>query len=441
MHSRNSLRRLTAALPLALLLGGPLQAAENPEQQSDEAPKAQLPLEELRAFTQIFDHIRKSYVEEVDDRTLLQNAINGLLNNLDPHSTYLDQDAFSQLQKSSNGEEFSGIGIEVDMEDSAVRVVAPIDDSPATKAGILAGDRIVKIDDKVVKGLSQDEAIGLMRGPRGSSVELTILRKGASGPLTLEIVRDTIKSLSVRSRILEPGYGYIRISQFQVETGEQFRNSLLKLMGSEDPFKGLVLDLRNNPGGVLPAAIEVADTLLDGGMVTYTKGRLPSSNTEYEAGSDDITGNTPVVVLIDGGSASASEIVAGALQDHRRAIVVGTRSFGKGSVQSVVQISETEGLKLTTARYFTPSGRSIQAKGIQPDIIIKRADLVPLKGQDYVISESSLNGHLSNPDKDSDQSAEKEITADIMDNQLAEGLNVLKGVYILSRKEATFDRL
>ncbi|MDM3872075.1 S41 family peptidase [Porticoccus sp. W117] len=432
MHCNRRLRQLAIALPLTLLLGSPLNAAES-EQES--APKAQLPLEELRAFTQIFDHIRKSYVEEVDDRTLLQNAINGLLGNLDPHSTYLNEEAFAQLQKSSNGEEFSGIGIEVDMEDNAVLVVAPIDDSPATKAGIRAGDRIIKIGDKLVKGLNQDEAIALMRGPRGTQIMLTIVRKGSARPLTLELTRDTIKSLSVRSRILEPGYGYIRIAQFQVETGEQFRNSLLKLMGSETPFKGLILDLRNNPGGVLPAAVEVADTLLDGGMVTYTKGRLPSSNTEYEASSDDITGNIPVVVLIDGGSASASEIVAGALQDHRRAIVVGTRSFGKGSVQSVVQISETEGVKLTTARYFTPSGRSIQATGIQPDIVIKRADIVPVEGSDYVVSESSLRGHLSNPGKDSAQSDDKDSAEDIMDNQLVEGLNVLKGVYILSRKD------
>ncbi|MGS2722804.1 S41 family peptidase [Porticoccus sp. GXU_MW_L64] len=430
MHCIRHFRQL--ALPLALLLGGSLNAAES---QPEPAPKAQLPLEELRAFTQIFDHIRKSYVEEVDDRILLQNAINGLLGNLDPHSTYLDEDAFTQLQKSSNGEEFSGIGIEVDMEDNAVLVVAPIDDSPATKAGIRAGDRIIKIGDKLVKGLNQDEAIALMRGPSGTPVSLTIVRKGQGRPITLEVIRDTIKSLSVRSRILEPGYGYIRIAQFQVETGEQFRNSLLKLMGSESPFKGLILDLRNNPGGVLPAAVEVADTLLDGGMVTYTKGRLPSSNTEYEAGSDDITGNIPVVVLIDGGSASASEIVAGALQDHRRAIVVGTRSFGKGSVQSVVQISETEGVKLTTARYFTPSGRSIQATGIQPDIVIKRADIVPVEGADYVVSESSLRGHLSNPGKDSPQGDDKPLSEDIMDNQLIEGLNVLKGVYILSRKD------
>ncbi|MCV6605321.1 MAG: S41 family peptidase, partial [Porticoccaceae bacterium] len=426
MHCKRRFRQLAIALPLALSLGTPLNAAESQPQAPESSPRAQLPLEELRAFTQIFDHIRKSYVEEVDDRTLLQNAINGLLGNLDPHSTYLNEEAFAQLQKSSNGEEFSGIGIEVDMEDNAVLVVAPIDDSPAIKAGIRAGDRIIKIGDKLVKGLNQDEAINLMRGPQGTQVMLTIVRKGAARPLTLELTRDTIKSLSVRSRVLEPGYGYIRISQFQVETGEQFRNSLLKLMGSQEPFKGFILDLRNNPGGVLPAAVEVADTLLDGGMVTYTKGRLPSSNTEYEASSDDITGNIPVVVLIDGGSASASEIVAGALQDHRRAIVVGTRSFGKGSVQSVVQISETEGVKLTTARYFTPNGRSIQARGIQPDITIKRADIVPHAGDDYVVSESSLRGHLSNPGQDSSKSDEKEVSDDIMDNQLVEGLNVLK---------------
>ena len=421
------IRRVVFGLPLVLTLNASSMAAETPPT----APVGSLPLEELRAFTQIFDHIRKSYVEEIDDRTLLQNAINGLLDNLDPHSTYLDKDAFADLQKHSTGEEFSGIGIEVDMEENAVRVVAPIDDSPATKAGILAGDRIIKIDENLVQGLTQDEAIKLMRGPQGSAVSLTIVRKGNAQPLTIELVRSNIKSLSVRNRVLEPGYGYIRISQFQVDTGEQFRNSLLQLMGSEQPLKGLILDLRSNPGGVLPAAVDVAGTLLDGGIVTYTKGRLPSANTEYDAGSEDISGNIPVVVLIDGGSASASEIVAGALQDHRRAIIVGTRSFGKGSVQSVVQISATEGLKLTTARYFTPNGRSIQAKGIEPDILIRRADVTVIDQPDYV-SESSLNGHLSNPSQGSDIATE---TVELIgDNQLSEGLNVLKGVYILSQK-------
>ena len=311
------IRRLI--LSLALTLGFPLSAAETPPRQHP----GQLPLDELRAFTQIFGHIRKAYVEEIDDRELLQNAINGLLDGLDPHSTYLDKEDFALLQENSRGE-FGGIGIEVDMEDSAVLVVAPIDDSPATRAGILAGDRIVKIDEKLVRGLSQHEAIELMRGPRGSAVSLTIVRQGSDRPLTLELTRDTIKSPSVRNRILEPGYGYIRISQFQVETGAQFRNNLLQLMGSQDPLKGIVLDLRDNPGGVLPAAIDVADTLLDGGMITYTKGRLPSSNTGYEATPDDITNDVPIVVLINSGSASASEIVAGALQDHRRAILVGT---------------------------------------------------------------------------------------------------------------------
>lgn len=424
-----------AFLPLAFAIGA-YAANEAPaadENSTSATNEARLPLDELRTFTQVFEQIRKTYVEEVDDKTLLENAISGLLQGLDPHSIYLDQEDFSTLQEHTRGE-FGGIGIEVGMEQGAVLVIAPIDDTPAKAAGIEAGDLIIKIDDQLVRGLSQHDAINLMRGPKGSKVSLTILREGLDKPLELELSRDIIKTRSVRSRVLEPGFGYIRISQFQLETGSQFRTALQELLDEKEPLKGLILDLRNNPGGLLPAAIEVTDALLDGGRVTYTEGRLASANTDYNATPGDLTDNIPVVVIIDGGSASASEIVAGALQDHQRAVVLGTQSFGKGSVQTVMPISEDRGIKLTTARYFTPSGRSIQAEGIEPDIVVERAEIKPLEKRRYV-KESNLAGHLSNGshEKDLEEASEATIIAQ-SDNQLFEGLNVLKGAYILTRK-------
>ncbi len=401
----------------------------------DKLPESRLPLEELRLFTQVFDHIRKAYVEDVDDKTMLENAISGLLEGLDPHSVYLNEETFRSLQESTRGE-FGGIGVEVAMENGIVKVIAPIDGSPAKEAGIMSGDLILKINDQVVKGLSQAEAVELMRGPRGSMVSLLIVRSGLDEPLELELARDIIKTRSVRSMVLEPGYGYIRISQFQIDTGSQFRSEVIRMMGSQKPLKGLILDLRNNPGGLLPAAIDVADTMLDGGLVTYTEGRLPNSNTQYEATAGDLIENVPVVVMIDGGSASASEIVAGALQDRKRAVVLGTQSFGKGSVQTVLPISEDRGIKLTTARYFTPAGRSIQADGVHPDIVVKRAEIKVIEGTRY-IKEANLGGHLSSgqpaPKRVSSVRAKLDLTTD---NQLFEGLNVLKGAYILTKRES-----
>ncbi|WIO73961.1 S41 family peptidase [Porticoccaceae bacterium LTM1] len=424
-----------SALPIALLLNASVLQANEP---APEVPdNARLPLEELRLFTQVFEQIRQTYVEPIDDKTLLEHAIAGLLTGLDPHSVYLDEQAFANLQENTNGE-FSGIGIEVDMEDDQVLVIAPIDNSPAKKAGIKAGDRIIKIDEHLVKGMTQAQAIERMRGPIGSMVSLTILRSGETAPLEIKLARGTIKTNSVSSRVLEPGYGYIRISQFQLDTGTQFRNNLISLMHTEKPLKGLLLDLRNNPGGLLPAAIDVADTLLDGGIVTYTKGRLSSSNHEYAASPGDITSNIPIVVIINGGSASASEIVAGALQDHQRAVILGTQSFGKGSVQTVMPISETQAIKLTTARYFTPAGRSIQAQGIKPDILVERAQITAVEPS-FGIREENLIGHLENGDPSSANTPSKlDFSAD---NQLFEGLNVLKGAHILSRKETKADQI
>jgi len=403
-----------------------------PEQQSK--PITKLPLEDLRTFTMVFDHIRRSYVEEVSDSTLLENAITGLLSQLDPHSVYLNEEDFADLQENTRGS-FGGIGIEVSMTDNAVKIISPIDDTPADRAGIEPGDLIIKIDETLVKGLSQSEAIDLMRGPKGSEVVLTIIRESLNKPLLIDITRDLIQIKSVRSKILEPGYVYIRIAQFQTETSEQFRDEIQSIKDLSGNLKGVILDLRRNPGGLLPAAIEVSDSLLNSGLITYTEGRLPSSMSRYEATSGDMLEGISIVVILDSGSASASEIVAGALQDNKRAIVVGTQSFGKGSVQTVMPISEIRAIKLTTARYFTPSGRSIQAEGITPDIEIKRAEII-ISESGLGIKEADLNGHLDNTNKESSPQKTTDNknlnTLILQDNQLFEALNILKGAYLLS---------
>ena len=355
--------RLLAPLAAAAYLALPAQAALEEQ--------GQLPLDELRTFADVYNQIRAGYVEDIDDSTLLEYAIQGMLMGLDPHSVYLTKDAFEGLQEVTSGE-FSGLGLEVGMEDGYVKIIAPIDGSPAARAGLQSGDVILKLGSAPVKGMSLNEAIDKMRGPVGSEIQLTVGRPGESQPFEVTLTRDVIKVASVRQRWLEPGYGYIRIAQFQSATGKDVTGALNKLM-KEQPLKGLVLDLRNNPGGVLRSSVDVASLFMDGGRVVYTEGRLPNSDMEFEAEPDDATAGTPLVVLINSGSASASEIVAGALQDHGRAVIMGTRSFGKGSVQTVLPISESRAVKLTTALYFTPKGRSIQAEGIEPEIEGERA--------------------------------------------------------------------
>ncbi len=397
---------------------------------ADEETDSRLPLDELRLFVQVFDQIRQAYVEEVDDETLLENAIKGLLGGLDPHSAYLDKESFGDLQEHTTGE-FGGLGIEVGLEGGFVRVIAPIDDTPAQKAGIQAGDLIIKLDDQSVQGMSLQEAIELMRGPKGTSLTLTIVREGVEGPFRVDIVRDLIRVKSVRSRELEPGFGYVRIAQFQTDTAKQFEKELKDLLASEKPLKGVIIDLRNNPGGILPASIEVVDALVDDGLIVYTEGRIPSANTRQNATPGDLLQGLPVVVLINEGSASASEIVAGALQDHGRAIILGTQSFGKGSVQTVLPIGDGRAVKLTTARYFTPSGRSIQAEGIVPDILVERAEIKFLaKGETF--KEENLAGHLENKKDKATKSTSGESSQYLNDNQLYEALNLLKGIAILS---------
>lgn len=401
---------------------------------TDNARDGELPLEDLRLFAQVFDQIRHAYVDEVDDSTLLTQAIAGMLQGLDAHSAYLVEDAYTSLQESTSGT-FGGIGIEVGLEDGFIKVITPIDDTPAQRAGIQAGDLIIKIDDQMVKGLTLQEAVARMRGPGGSEIRLSILREGSGTPLELTLLRDTIRVSSVRSQTLEPGFGYVRIAQFQEGTARQFRSAIKELAKhNEGGLKGLVLDLRNNPGGLLQGSIDVSNALLNDGLIVSTRGRITGSNSNAYASSGDVLNGLPLVVLINGGSASAAEIVAGALQDHRRALIVGTRSFGKGSVQTVLPLDETRAIKLTTARYYTPSGRSIQVDGIQPDIVVERASIQPL-GDANAISEASLQRHLDH-ENGSESRARAAESVPIEDNQLFEALNILKGLTILSEPPA-----
>jgi len=406
-------------------------ADETPEKEAVKPVKqlpnnARLPLEELRNFTQVFDQVRQAYVEEVDDEKLLEMSIIGLLNNLDPHSVYLDKNAFNSLQEHTSGE-FGGLGIEVGMEGAFIKVISPIDDTPAQRAGIKAGDLIIKLDEHAVQSMSLGEAIEIMRGPKGSTLTLTIVRDQVDSPFEIKVVRDIIKIRSVRSKVLEPGIGYVRIAQFQENTGQQFRNALGKLSAKANNLKGVVLDLRNNPGGLLHASIDVSDALLDGGLVVYTEGRIPSANSSFHAKAGDLLKGLPVIVLINEGSASAAEIVAGALQDHHRAVILGTDSFGKGSVQTVIPLGEDRGIKLTTARYFTPNKRSIQAEGIKPDIVVAPAEIKLLKTRDN-IKEANLSGHLSNK---ANKKAKQNSNRIMEDNQLYEAVNLLKGLNLL----------
>jgi len=423
-------RFFLAASFAACVVFSPLQAAAVEE----EAGK--LPLEELRTFADVFNQIRIGYVEEIDDSTLLEYAVQGMLMGLDPHSVYLTSEAFEKLQDSTTGE-FSGLGLEVGMEDGYVKIISPIDGSPAAEAGLQSGDVILKLNQTPVQGMSLSEAIDLMRGPKGSEIELSIGRPGESQPFDVTIIRDTIKIASVRERILEPGYGYIRVAQFQTRTGEDVAKSLAKLKEKAE-LKGLVLDLRNNPGGILRASVDVSGLFLDGGTVVYTEGRLANSEMHYNATEGDSSEGIPVVILINGGSASASEIVAGALQDHGRAVIMGTESFGKGSVQTILPLSDSRAVKLTTALYFTPNGRSIQAQGIEPDILVERAKVTTLENNRR-ISESDLTGHLdngngeSNGDKPADaREAAKKLQS--RDNQLYEALTLLKGLNVLGMR-------
>jgi carboxyl-terminal processing protease len=429
-----------------------------------------LPVEELRAFSEVFGRIKSDYVEPVTDKKLITEAINGMLNGLDPHSAYLDADAFKELQVGTQGE-FGGLGIEVGMEDGLVKVISPIEDSPAYQAGIKSGDLIVKLDETLVKGLSLNDAVKRMRGKPGSKIVLTIIRKDQPKPLTITLVRAIIKVQSVKPKLVDPGYGFIRITQFQEHTGENLATALENLIKqNKEPLKGLVLDLRNDPGGLLSGAVGVSAAFLaKDALVVYTEGRtedakmrLTASPENYLRGNGktdylkNLPGsikNVPLVVLVNGGSASASEIVAGALQDHKRAVIMGTQTFGKGSVQTVLPLGNNTAIKLTTARYFTPGGRSIQAKGIVPDILVEDPANA---GQDntFRLREADLDKHLSNgkspeekpesvgknaPPPPASSKGDPAKTAPTEfgtknDYQLNQALNLLKGMQILQGK-------
>lgn len=435
------LKALVVALCLSGLSGSPGLAAA----QESEAPAAEaLPVDEIRTFAEVFTKVKKDYVEELGDADLLESAIKGLLEGLDPHSSYLDEEAYLALQEGTTGQ-FGGLGIEVGMEDGFIKVISPIDDTPAQQAGIQAGDLIIRLDETPVKGLSLSEAVNRMRGEPGTDITLTIVREGEEKPLKIAITRDLIKVRSVRSRTLAPGFGYLRISHFQIHTAEDARVALQKLKEDNDnELQGLVIDLRNNPGGTLSGAVGVSDLFLNKGLIVYTKGRIEDSNLSFHAKPADMLNGAPIVALVNAGSASASEIVAGALQDHQRGVVMGQRTFGKGSVQSVLTISNNAALKLTTALYYTPSGRSIQAEGIEPDIVIDRVKIEAIGGEADIITEENLNQHLKGEENDEqdeelDEAAVKARETQTMlekDYALRQALNVLKGLKILSASVA-----
>ncbi|MFZ3024293.1 S41 family peptidase [Pseudomonas sp.] len=435
-------RPTSLALALALLIGSPALLASEKTVEKVAAPapisddKAPLPLEELRTFAEVMDRIKAAYVEPVDDKTLLENAIKGMLSNLDPHSAYLEPEAYAELQESTSGE-FGGLGVEVGIEDGFIKIISPIDDTPASQAGIQPGDLIIKIDGQPTKGLSMTEAVDKMRGKAGSKIFLTLVREGGQ-PFDVELIRAVIKVKSVKSQLLEDHYGYLRISQFQVNSGEEVGKALAALKKQNDgkKLRGIVLDLRNNPGGVLQAAVEVTDHFLKKGLIVYTKGRIANSELRFSADPADASEGVPLVVLINGGSASASEIVAGALQDHKRGVLMGTDSFGKGSVQTVLPLNNDRALKITTALYFTPNGRSIQAQGIVPDIEVSRAK-VTREQDDENFKEADLAGHLGNgnggadkPSNGKGKAAAQSPRPQDDDFQLSQALNLLKGLSV-----------
>jgi carboxyl-terminal processing protease len=434
--------RLGMGLVLGIILGVTLSLGHGVF--AERQQKTAVPLEELRTFTDVYARIKKDYVVEVEDKALLENAIRGMVSGLDPHSAYLNEEEFKELQIGTTGE-FGGLGIEVGMEDGFVKVIAPIDDTPAQRAGVESGDLIIRLDDKPVKGMTLNEAVKVMRGKKGTQITLTIVRAGEDKPLKITVTRDVIRVKSVKKRILEPGFAYVRVTNFQSKTTRNLIDAIDELKDKNGGrLKGLVLDLRNNPGGVLTGAVGVSDAFLDKGLIVYTEGRVKDSVLRYSATKGDVLDGAPMVALINGGSASASEIVAGALQDHNRAIIMGTKSFGKGSVQTILPLKEKSALKLTTARYYTPSGNSIQAEGIEPDIVLKNLKLAatedsqfkPLKEADLTRHLENGNGHGNDESQDGKQGpgdSKEGLAAE--DYQLSEALNLLKGIALMSARD------
>ncbi len=415
-----------------------VQGRESAKQQAEQADSP-LPISELRTFTEVFSRIKSDYVVPVDDKKLLQDAVQGMLAGLDPHSSYLDPEGFKDIRVGTEGE-FGGLGIEVTMEDGFVKVVSPIEDTPAAKAGIKTGDLIIRLDEKAVKGMSLNDAVKLMRGKPGSDITLTVVREGSPKPLKFTLTRSIIKVQSVKTRMLEDGFGYARVAQFQANTGDSLKDALTKLkLQNKGDLKGLVLDLRNNPGGVLNSAVSVSDAFLTKGLIVYTEGRVPDAQLKFNATPADVLNGAPLVVLVNGGSASASEIVAGALQDQKRAIIMGTKTFGKGSVQTIIPMSSGAALKITTARYYTPNGRSIQALGIVPDITTEEAKVTKRdKDSDDMLKEADLAGHLEHKDAVVPKKPQKGVKLETggEDYQLQEALNLLKGITIFKTQSS-----
>ncbi len=425
-------------------------------QQTPTPSKRQLPVKQVKQFVSAFGQIKNYYVKPISDEKLFELAIRGMLSGLDPHSDYLDSEDFNNLKTTTTGK-FGGLGIEIEMGKGYIKVISPIDDTPAARAGVQPGDRIVRIDGVPIKGLTIQQAIKRMRGPKGSKVTVTILRKGTPKPIKLTLTREVINIKSVRAKLLDKYYGYIRISHFQTPTAKTMVVLIKKMQQKTDgKMKGLILDLRNNPGGLLDSAIAVADAFLNtknklnyGDLIVYTKGRIPEAQVRAAATPGDILKGLPIVVLINGGSASGSEIVAGALQDHHRAVIIGQKTFGKGSVQTVLPLTQDRAIKLTTALYYTPSGRSIQATGIEPDIIVDNIKIPEKKDGTLdiiTVREAHLRGHLANGNgkledntkvnakashKDKSKTAKPLIRQDF---QLYEALNILKAMNIAHRK-------
>ncbi len=393
---------------------------------------------QLSLFGDVFEKVRTDYVEKPDETKLIEAALNGMLTSLDPHSNYMDGKAYGDMQTSVTGQ-FGGLGIEVTMEDGLIKVVSPIDDTPASKAGLLANDIITQIDDEQVQGLTLNQAVDKMRGPVNSNVRLKITRKEARDPIDVTLTRDVIKIRPVRSRVEGGDIGYIRLTQFTEQSYESMKAAVDKLSGDigNEKLKGYILDLRNNPGGLLDQAVMVSDAFLDRGEIVSTRGRDPDETQRFSAKAGDITNGKPVVVLVNGGAASASEIVAGALQDHKRATIMGTRSFGKGSVQSIIPLGGQGALRLTTARYYTPSGRSIQAKGIEPDQEVLQDVPDDLKGKDETKGEAGLKGHLKQKDVEERGGSSAYIPPDpAKDKQLIAAVDFLHGIQLRASNSA-----
>jgi len=417
---------------------------KNKEPVKKKLPETPLPITTLQEFSRAFARIKNDYVEEIDDKTILTNAIKGMLSGLDPHSTYLDDKSYSDLKEGTSGE-FGGLGMEVGMEDGFIKVISPIDDTPAKRAGIKAGDLIIRIEKKSTRGMELNDAVKLMRGKPGSKITISIMREDSDKPLDVSIERAIIRVSSVKSELIEADYAYLRISSFQSRTARQLKKQVKKLSSKnkEKKLKGLILDLRNNPGGILKGAIDVSNAFINKGLIVYTKGRAKDSELKFSASVGDVLDGAPIVVLVNNGSASASEIVAGALQDHKRAIIMGAQTFGKGSVQTVLPMSEKTAIKLTTARYYTPSGRSIQAEGIVPDINTGNWKLEKDLGNGFkTVKEADLQGSLKNKSsikkkngkKKSDKKKNKKKDKFKSDYALHEAMNILKGLNVLKIK-------